>query len=189
MPTTLSAENLVLGSKVYFVRNGSSFTVPSAGTSDSSNVPGDADTSWTEIGDLKEVRATPARGDALEVWVPNPGGLRLKDVIRAKRDIKWQFTSQSTSPLALEHLFGTAALTSSSATFVPLAKVGVLKGWLRWELYDQTDSKRITSKVYVELSIASDVTFDPDNKLVEVQWEARALIAGTALAGTIAAAS
>jgi len=188
MPTTLSAENFVLGSHAYFARDGSTITLPSPGTSGPGVIPANGDASWVEIGTLKNVRATPARGDAQEIWAPSPGGLRLKNVIRPKRHLKFNLTSQDVSPLVIELLFGTGPLTEASATFTPLAQGGALKGWLRFDWYDQTDSKRITVHVYVELIVADDTDLDAE-KVVEVHFEAQTLLSGVAYTGTLAAAS
>lgn len=188
MPTTLAAENVVLGSHARFVRDGATITLPTPGTSGPGVIPSDEDTSWVEIGSLKSIRATPARGDAQEVWVPAPGGLRLKNVIRPKRQLKFNLTSQDISPLVIELLFGTAPLTSASTSFVPLALGGSLKGWIRFEWYDQSDAKRITAHVYVELVIA-DVTDLDAEKLVEVHFEAQALLPGVACTGSLVAPS
>lgn len=161
----------ILGSHAYFFMEGASYTVPSAGTASASAKPGSADTGWTSLGIISA--ASIARsGDVKEVWAPLPGTLRLKDVIEIKPDITLKLTARELSPLALQTLFRTAALTAASTQFNPL-EGATLKGWIKLQQYDQSETLTLTLDVWVHLTIDGEVSMGED--ISEVAFSARVL--------------
>jgi hypothetical protein len=167
----MTADRIILGSHAHFVRDGTAFTVPSAGTSSRTSKPGAADTSWVNLGILSEVSVQHQREER-DVFAPTPGVLRLYDVKETRRQLMVNLTTMDMSPLAFELLWGTLALTSNSTQFNPL-EGATKKGWLKLQQYGDTDALFVTVDLYVQLKISGEVTMG-DN-LVSCQYEARVL--------------
>lgn len=152
----------IVGNRVFFVREGATITVPSAGTVSRSAKPGDADPEWIEFGDVDELGITP-EGQMKEIWSPGSGAvLELKDIIVNKPKTTVEFRTQELSPLAYEMLLRTAALDDTSTTHTPHAAVQK-KGVLRIEQRAQDQSDKInTIYLYGFLEVSGKVDFGED---------------------------
>lgn len=164
---------VILGNHANFFREGSSFTVPSAGTAGRASKPGANDAGWVYLGILSQVTAQNNREER-EIFAPSPGRLRLYDVLETKSDLVFKLEVQEMSSLAFEHIFGTLNLAASGSSLQYNPLEGQTKrGWLKIQQYTGTDALYNTVDVFVHLKISGEVTFG-DN-VVSATFEARVL--------------
>jgi hypothetical protein len=164
---------MLLGAHVFFFREGDTLTFSgTSGVASASNKPNAADTAWIDLGLIDEASFGLEETD-IEVWGPQPGRLRLANLLSTKEKITFKFTCGELSPLAVETQLRTLALSSSSTQFNP--GEGVLKkGWLKAQLYDQNDAQRIVLDVWSRLKMAGDISVGGAD-LVKPQFEALVL--------------
>ncbi len=124
----MNTEAVIIGTHARFFRDGAAFTLPAPGTAGRNAVPGDTDPEWIDLGVISE-GGVERVGEEKEVWAPAPGRLQLYDVLTTKEANNFSFKCEELSLLALEALFGAAALTATSTDFDILEAVP-LKGWL-----------------------------------------------------------
>lgn len=147
----------IIGNHTYFVRDGTSFTLPSAGTAGRSSKPGQNDTSWIDMGVIRSVSVQHSR-DVVDVFAPVPGVKRLYDRLETKRVLAATITMEEMSPLAWELLLGTLALTTSSTQYNPLEGT-IKKGWLKLVQYKQDDTTFNVTDMYCHLQVDGDTEF------------------------------
>jgi hypothetical protein len=170
MPLTLGP--VAIGTHARFFRNGSAFTVPSAGTAGRNSKPGSGDAGWIDLGVIGDAGINP-QVEEIEVWAPSPGRKVLHDVIHTKGQTTIKLTLQEFGPFVLELVERSAALDGASTTFAPLAALNK-KGWLEVKHYSQGDDTVVSeSYYYVQLKVAGEVPLG--DGLVAVQIEARVL--------------
>lgn len=167
----MNAAPRIIGNHAFFFRDGAAFTVPSAGTASRTAKPGAADTSWIDLGILRDLSVQHARNE-VDIFAPAPGAMRLFDVLETKRQLSVNITAEEMSPLAFELLFGTLALTNASTQYNPL-EGATKKGWLKVQQYDQTDALFNTVDLYVQMKVSGDVAFG--DSVVAVTFECRVL--------------
>lgn len=167
----LTTGSIIIGSHANFVRDGDAFTLPSSGTAGRSSKPGATDSSWIDLGIIQDVGITADR-DEREIYAPTPGAIRLYDVIETKRRLSIKMALTEMSPLVMELLFGTLALTGSSTQYNPL-EGATKKGWLKLQQYNQADGTFNVLDVYCHLKVDGEVKFD-DN-IVTTSLMARVL--------------
>lgn len=153
----MTTGSFIIGNHAYFVRDGTSFTVPSAGTASRTAKPGAADTSWIDLGIIRSTSIQHSR-DVVDIFAPTPGIKRLWDRIETKRVLAATITMEEMSPLAWELLMGTLALTSASTQYNPLEGV-TKKGWLKLVQYKQDDTNFNVTDVFCHLAIDGDTEF------------------------------
>jgi hypothetical protein len=161
----------VVGNHIFFFPDGLAFTVPTAGTCGREVKPGAADTAWISCGIIDTAKIK-KNSEVVEQYAPLPGARRLYDKVETKRGLKITFNTKELSALAVEHLLGTLALTSSSTQYNPLEGV-TKKGWLKIQQYDQSDTIINTVDVFVYLTIERDTEFG--EKEVEIEFSADVL--------------
>jgi hypothetical protein len=167
----MNTEAVIIGTHARFFRDGVAFTVPTAGTAGRNAVPGDADTAWIDLGVISE-GGVERVGDEKEVWAPSPGRLQLYDVLTTKEANNFSFKCEELSLLALEALFGAAALTAQSTDFDLLEAVP-LKGWLEIKYYNQKNELLLTVLAFVHMKVNGEVSFGDD--IARVTFQARTL--------------
>jgi len=165
----LGVESLVIGSHLWFFRDGAAITVPAAGTASKTVKPGALDPLWVKLGAIMTSGITPARGEPVEVWAPQPGRLRRTNVHRPKQDFKISVTVGEWTMLIVEAIWGCQALASNATQFNPLAG-SAIKGWFKVEWIDDNDVLRFTVDTYGEMTVSDEVAIAPD-KLAEVKLE------------------
>jgi hypothetical protein len=137
-------------------------------------LPGDA--ALITMGSVRKKSITPPKGEPTEIWEPQLGQLVLEDEITNMLDLKFKLEVQKVSPLSLQLTYGTQDLTNSSTQANPLYKGARIKGWLKTQHYDHTNTRRITKDVFVVLTLSEDVNFDPKSTdPVMAMFEARVL--------------
>ena len=163
-----------IGSHIYFVREGTAFTLPSSGTASSTSKPGATDTSWGKLAVVKTIEIDPGNQTPYELTEPAPGLLQRSDVIMPGSLPVWSVTLKELDHTAIELIFNTLALTSGSTQFNPGERNATVKGWFKLQTYDQGNASVITVDTYGALSLKSGVTLDP-TQVTEVQVEIRPL--------------
>jgi len=172
----LSPSSLLVGTHAYFWQDGQPFTSPAPGTSGRNSHADAADPGWATryLGIIGACRIQSARGEAVDIWAPSPGRVRLYDVLPSKSDIVLTYTLQQLSALCMQLIFGTAALDATSVQWNPTEGPGRVSGWIKHQQYDQNDVLRTVADLYCSVSVPEDATFDP-SALTEVSIEARLL--------------
>ena len=160
----MNTEARIIGNHGFFFRNGDAFTLPAPGTAGRSAKPGATDTGWVDVGILTEVGIEP-QTEERPIFAPAPGRLRKYDVLETKDDLQITLRGEELSPLAIQALFRTAALTAASTQYNPLEGQS-LKGWLKVQQYDQNDQLFNTVDVFVHLKVGA-LTFGDDVARVE----------------------
>lgn len=163
-----------IGSHVWFVREGTAFTVPSSGNASSTSKPDSSDTSWEKLAVVKSLEIDPGNQTPYELTEPSPGLLQRTDVIMPGSMPVWSVTLKQVDVLVFELAFNTLALTTSSTQFNPGERASTVKGWIKLQAYDQNNGRVSTIDTYAALSLKAGVTFDP-TQATEVQIEIRPL--------------
>jgi hypothetical protein len=158
-----------LGSHAFFFPDGATWTASGGGTSSRTAKPPAADAAWINLGIVVGATESPIESEKIDIFAPTPGVLRKYDVVETKRQRKGKLKVKELSPLALQILYRTLALTESSTQYNTL-EGKLVKGWLKVQRYDQNDSIRITEDLFVVLEVVSDVEMGGDG-LAEVEFE------------------
>lgn len=161
---SLTTAPKLIGSRVLFFREGDAFSVPSAGTCSATAQPGAADPGWIELGKVVNCRINSSGAERREVYGPSPGALRRLHVLHTKRDVDYVFTINFVSPLALEMLFGSEALTGGTGEQFNPGERPDLNGWLHIEHYDSEDAAQWTDNMWCNVEV-SDATLDPSQEV------------------------
>ena len=163
-----------IGSHIYFVREGTAFTLPSSGTVSKTSKPGANDTSWGKFAVVKTIEIDPGNQTPYELTEPAPGLLQRSDVIMPGSLPVYSVTLKELDATAIELIFNTLALTSSSTQFNPGERNTTVKGFWKFQTYDQNNDPVFTLDTYGAISLKSGVTLDP-TQVTEVQVEIRPL--------------
>jgi len=157
----LPTRPVIIGSKFKFMRDGTAFTIPSAGTSGAAAVAGFADTGWISIGKVKDCSVNRQTTDIeIEAPVEIDGEYHMDrlDVIPISNKLDLSFTTQEFSPLALEVIFGTGSLTSASTGWTAGADAEK-RGWVFMDFGDHTDVKLSRVPFYGLLKVDGEASF------------------------------
>lgn len=165
----LTKGSYVLGSHAFFFPDGNAYTVPGAGTAGRSAKPGATDPAWIDLGIVNGAPESPVESEKIEIFAPTPGRLELYDVLETKRKRKGKIKVKELSALAIQILRRTAALTSASTQYNTL-EGSLVKGWLKLQRYDQTDTIRDTEDLFVHLEVTGEIEMGGDG-LAEVEFE------------------
>jgi hypothetical protein len=161
----------VLGTHIFFFRDGDAFTVPAVGTAGRNAKPGATDPKWIDLGVIEDSEDQRESED-IKIFAPSPGRIRKYDVIESKDELKLSFTTKEASPLVLEVLYKTLPLDGASAQFNPL-EGQTKKGWVKAQRYGQDDQQRLVLDVFVRLKITNAVKMG--GALLEATFEAEVL--------------
>lgn len=158
----------ILGSHANFFPDGLAFTVPGAGTASRTSKPGATDPAWINLGVVDGATDSPVESEKIDIFASSPGVKRLYDRLETKLMRKGKLKVKELSPLALRIIYRTLHLTEASTQFNSLEGI-LVKGWLKLQRYDQTDTIRITEDLFVHLEVVSDI--EMDGGLAEVEFE------------------
>ena len=141
---------MTLATHAWFVRDGTAYTVPTSGTSSKSAKPDAADTSWTDgkMGIIGAAEFDPGKDAPIEVMQGTPGKVQRADIIPGASKPVWSFDFKEVDALVVELSQQTLALTSSSTQFNPGEAAAEVKGWLKVQQYDHTDTIKQTIDCY-----------------------------------------
>lgn len=145
-----------LVAQVWFIRNGLAYTSPSSGTVSATARPDGADPIWDTwfMANCEEFTPT-VEGEEAKVMGGQQGGLVLKDHIQLSQETKITFKNNELSALPIQALFGTLDLTAASVQANPTEGKRLVKGWLRFQAYDQDHVQRLVGILYGSLKITS----------------------------------
>ncbi len=172
----IATQRTGLTTSVMFVREGTSYTLPSPGTVGVLTKPDAGDTVWTAgyFGpDVEEFKVNP-EVESYEYMGGQPGGLVVTDEIEISRKVRLTFTSQQYDKTALELMFGTLALSASSSQANHMEGALMVKGWLKIQQYDGAGTLRVVGDAWVSLRI-TDVQPASGRNPFKVTYEARIL--------------
>jgi len=156
---------------VWFMREGSAYTRPHAGTVARDSKPDGDDPAYIQIGLIEGFEHDFSGGEEDEVWRPGPGRLGLYDGREIKPRLTLRWTSGELSPLALEVFYRTRQqLTEASAQFGPGSST-LRNGWLHAQCYDgDTDDLRMTFALYGRLKVTGGMASE-ETDIVKPEWE------------------
>lgn len=127
-----------LGSRLWFFRAGDAFTLPAPGTCSKTAKPGSTDTGWIDLGELEDVEVT-RDGNEIEIFAATPGQRRRTATLTTKVTMDFIFTMQQLSALATQLIFRSGNLDPADTQFNPLEGIDLM-GWMKLQVYDQTDA-------------------------------------------------
>lgn len=158
-----------LAGHAYFFREGAAYTVPEAGTASRTAKPNATDPKWLDFGNvsLKPKNST----EVDEIMGGAPGKRVLMDVVETSAKMSIEIKCKELSNIIFELLFGAESL-EAGGQYNPL-EGGEVKGWLKFQQYDQKNALINTVDVYVYLKRPSDL--DEGEKTVSATIEALVL--------------
>lgn len=119
---------------------------------------------WTKRGIVDTVQIKTTR-DKIEQEAPLPGRMGRVDVIEAGRKQDFTVKLKQPDPLFWQHVFASAALAAgSSVQFNPL-EGGLVKGWAKFQAYDQSDVLVLNVELYCALDMPAGATLGGKNLL------------------------
>ena len=159
----------VLGSHLFFFREGDAYTVPGAGTCGAESKPDANDPDYINLGPIEDWEDDVSGGSDLEIWRPSPGNLVLKDIIEIKAKMMVKATTGEMSALAIESFYRSATnIASLTGQFNPLS--GTLKkGWLHGQRYDHENNLVFTFDLWGRLKVSGGMK--SGGELVRPQFE------------------
>jgi len=159
-------QSILVGNHLYFAREGTvvdTLTVGREAKPDNSPT-----TNWTSVGLVSSATVETSQND-IDIFKPSPGRLRLYDVLEGKRDMSITCTIEEASPLMWELLFGSQPIPSTglgAGVFAPLSRTGKVKGWFKFQQYNQADQLISVVDVYCVADIDGAVEFGGDQSAV-----------------------
>jgi hypothetical protein len=169
-------QSILVGNHLFFAREGDTIdTVVVSRTAKPDNAP---TTNWTSIGLVSSASVEQTRSD-IEIFRPSPGRMVLHDVLESKQDLSISCTVEEASPLMWELLFGSLEIDPTAATnpgaFVPLARTGKVKGWFKFQQYNQADQLVSVVDIYGYAEIDGAVEFGDQSAVVSFSLKIRRL--------------
>ena len=160
----------IIGTHLWFFRDGDAFAVPEAGVCGVESKPGiapDFDAGWIDLGAVESFEPTVSQED-YKLWKPAPGRLVLKDLLENKQEMTLKFTTNDVGPLVIETMFRSSQkLGGAQVQFNPISAIA-RRGWLHCEFYDQDNASWMDLDLFVRLRSASKFLSEP----VKPEWEA-----------------
>lgn len=142
--------------QVWFLRNGLAFTSPSSGTVSATARPDGADPIWdTWFMPNCEDFTVQTEGEEVKIMGGQQGGLVVKDVVQLSQETKITWRNNQITALVWQSLFGTDVLTAASSQGNPTEGKRIIKGWLRAQVYDESNALRGTLLFYGALKITA----------------------------------
>lgn len=156
---------------VMFVPEGVAYTTPSSGTTGVAAKAGAADAVWAtyNLGDCEEFKIVP-ESDSAEVMGGDPGGLVITNIVPLSKKLKITFNAQQITPVVLQLLMGTLALTGASTQANFLEGQLIKKGWLKFQAYDVDGTSRVLGDKWGALKITSAEPWSGKN-IVKASFE------------------
>jgi hypothetical protein len=153
----------LIGSHLWFFREGDAFTQPAPGVSAQEAKPGispNFDAGWIDLGAVESVDPT-VNQEEHKLYRPSPGRLVLKDLIETKQELSLKVMTNDVGPLAIEAFFRTSQkLGGGQVQFNPLSAVS-RKGWAHFQMYDQGDNIWLSLDLWVRLRTAMKLDGTP----------------------------
>ena len=114
--------------------------------------------SFTKIGECGSFSVRPGV-TVKEIMQPSPGQMRRGDVIPISAVLDVHAHVVQVSPVFWQLLWNTLALVVGANQYNPGEGLGLLKGWVKVQQYDQANALYNTVDLWAALTIDSDVSF------------------------------
>lgn len=151
----------IAAAHLFFAREGASFSLPSAGIVGREAKPDGADASWIRAcGIVEDLSITPNE-EFKKLVAPVPGRRVLWDERKSMQETEIKWTAQEFSPVAVEMLLGSGALTASSTQFNP-SSGSTKRFWLKCQIYDDTDALLLAFDSFGVLKADGELSFGSD---------------------------
>lgn len=168
----MTPDSIIIASHAWFIREGTAFTSPGAGTVAIDDKPDAAETKWIALEDLQNFNYDPQSEDR-EVYAGTPGQIRLTNVKETKRNLVLTFTVQKLNPFIFEMLTKSGELDGTPAQQYNPLEGKTMRGWLKVQQYDDSDALVNTMDVWSHLKINGGVEMGDD--IVRPQFTAKVL--------------
>jgi hypothetical protein len=165
----MNLASYIIGTHLWFFREGDAFTVPAGGTCGQESKPGiapDMDAGWIDMGAIESFDPTVSQEDA-KLWRPAPGRLVLKDILENKQELSIKAVTNDVGGLAIESLFRTSQeLAGLQVQFNPLSAIS-RRGWVHGQCYDQDNNLWMTLDLWCRLRATAKFDGSP----TKPEWE------------------
>lgn len=162
-------QSYIIGSHLWFFREGDAFTVPGAGTCAQESKPGIAptlDAGWIDLGAIESWDPAVAQTDH-KLYAPAPGKLVLKDFLENKQELTIKAVTNDLTGFVIETMFRAAQeLQGAQTQFNPLSSV-TKRGWLHVQQYDQNNNSFMNLDLWGRLRASGKFNGDP----TKPEWE------------------
>jgi hypothetical protein len=150
---------MALAYHAWFVREGAAITLPSVGGASKLLKPSSSDTSWTDgvLGAVETYETDPGTGQPIVIKQGTPGRVQPIDVLRPNSEPVYTIDFQEVDPLMVELVYQTLPLTTASTQFNPGERGATIKGWLKVQGYDETNTLKEQLEVWCEVSLKGPV--------------------------------
>ena len=156
---------------VRFMPEGDAFTLPTAGTSSATALPGSTDPALINLGDIESWEDSKQNEQQIITKKPVLGTLVTKARIRLYEEIQLKFTTNSLTRFAMECFYRSAnRLGVSQAQFAPLGKLN-FNGWLYLMRYSHENELICTANLWVELNVTGGAK-GGDNEVIKPEFTA-----------------
>lgn len=157
---SLSLASRMIGSHLWFFREGDAFTVPGAGICAQESKPGISpgfDANWIDMGAVEMVDPAVAQ-EEFKLYRPSPGRLVLKDVLENKQELSFKVTVNDVAGIHIETFFrAVQKLQGGQTQFNPLSAISK-RGWAHFQMYDHEDTNVLNLDVWCR--IRTSLKFD-----------------------------
>ena len=138
-------------------------------------LPGVAAAVWQSLGIIKKPEWNPGNQTPIEIDAPMPGTIGPWEILRAAQKPVLTLTLSQVNYLTVQMLFGTLALSTSSAQANPLEGAGQIYCWVKLQVYRQkTNTLWLSGDTFGEIILKDSIDLDP-KKAVEATFEIRLL--------------
>lgn len=169
-------QSILVGNHLFFAREGE--TIDAVVVSRTAKPDNSPTTNWTSVGIVSAASVQRETTD-IEIFRPSPGRMQLHDVLETKPDLTITCTVDEASPLMWELCFGSLKIDPAASTnpgaFVPLARTGKVKGWFKFQQYNQADQLISVVDVYGYAEIDGAVEFGDQTAVVSFSLKIRRL--------------
>lgn len=169
-------QSILVGNHLYFARDG--VTIDSVLVSRTAKPDNDPTTNWTNVGIVSSASVQIDKQD-IDIWRPSPGRMQLHDVLESRPDLTITCTIEEASPLMWELCFGSLLINPSAQSnpgaFLPMARTGKVKGWFKFQQYNQADQLISVVDIFGYAEIEGAVEFADQTTVVSFSLKIRRL--------------
>jgi hypothetical protein len=171
----MNLRKLVIGSQLLFAREGTVIGVaPTTNTVSQAYKPDVEDAppyvNWTSLGEVRDFLPT-AKAEETDIIAPSPGAFRRTDSVVTSTTLDLAFALYNVSELFFESILLAGGPITANA-YQPGVGTGKIRGWLKCQQYDQTDTLRNVFDVYISGAFKGE---KQDNKLIVATLDCKVL--------------
>lgn len=173
----MNLKSIILGSHCYFAREGDEIDEITVGPE--SKPDNDPVSNWTSLGIVGDFTVDPQMSEII-IKRPAPGQMVDADVIETNRQGIYGLMLKQASELAWELLFGAKPINQAAETnpgaYAPLSRTTAVKGWFKFQQYDQNNTLINVTDVWAHVKIDGAVTFaEAQTEEIRFQFRLRQL--------------